>query len=551
MYPNIRDGDSIRMQEKTINLKLFNISSMVIISGLAFFVRFYNIGLFPINHDEAHFARFLLINPEFIKKFIGIPVTLFFNISYNLLSFLSTFITSLRVFNLNEFIFHMRFQPVIVGTLTVLLVYLLAKQMYGRKAAVISSLLLCFLPWHIVHSRIMGRVIWVPFYGCLIFLTLLKAVQAKNKVWAGAWFLVSCFFLKESLNTYESAILFIPVFFISLICLWKEIGWQGKLGVILPAMAVLFALLPFVSRIAVWGNEFWQYFYRGYQKNIFEGHLLFNLWENVRANLGFAFKDLFFNFEGSYLLYGKALKAPLLIHPVTLFLFTGSLIFSLCQRKAADKILLAWLFLGFLGGIAGVDLFQPRYILIALPAFVIFIGKFIAGFFVHLSKKFSLKREFLLITGIVLCLWLVTAGVTQWLGYYYTAPFNLEECRCNSYGCKEAGEYLSRIPDLKNYSIVTDSRMTVDVYLSYYLLNKGKIDKYYDFRHYFMPDKNEKKEKGEIYVLWAPESHPKDYWNGLFRYLYDFFRQKYPDKEPIKTIYYSNGLAAIHIFKAK
>lgn len=182
-----------------------------------------------------------------------------------------------------------------------------------------------------------------------------------------------------------------------------------------------------------------------------------------------------------------------------------------------------------------------------LVPLVSFIGKFIAEIFNRMPEKSSLKRKFLLITGTVFSLWLVVGGITQWVRYCYTAPFHLEESRHNSYGCKEAGEYLSQISDIKDYSIITDVRMTVDVYLNYYLLNKGKIDRYYSLRSYQSGE--EKRER--FYVLWAPESHSHNYWGGLFRHLHDFFRRKHPDATPLKTVYYPNGVAAIHIFKVK
>lgn len=534
------------MHEKTT--KLFNILFAIFIFIVAFLVRFHNVGLLPINHDEANWARFLLMNPEFIKKFLGIPIIPPHFIPFSLQDFLLTHISGPKIFSLNEFTVHMRFQPVIIGAITVLLIYALAGQMYGRKAAVACSLLLCFLPWHIIHSRIIGRVIWIPFFGCLIFLSLFKAIQEKRKLWAWLWFLLSCFFLRVSLRVYESAVLFIPIFFVSFIWLGKEIKYSRKQRAILITILITLLFISTAIFLSLGMNgKLREYFYRGYHKDIFEGSLFFNLWENTRNNVGFAIKDLFFNFSGSSFLYGKALKAPLLIHPIVFFLFMVSLVFSIYQRKASDKILLVWLFLGFLGGVSGVNFFQPRYILIILPPFVIFIGKFIADIFNRLPKKNFLKRKFLLIIWLVLYLWLIITEVTQWMSYYYAAPFNLEECRTNSYGCKEAAEYLSQIPDIKNYHIITDFRMTLDVYLNYYLLNKGKIDRYCNFR----PDKSEREQKEKIYIFWAPESHSKDYCNGLFWYPYDFFRQRYPNKVSIKTIYYPNGLAAIHIFKVE
>lgn len=533
-----------KMQEKPN--KLFNILYPIFIFAVAFFIRIYNIDLLPINHDEAHWARALLYNPEFFNKIAGIPVISFPFIPYSLKLFLIGSISSSGVPSLNEFMLYVRLQPVVIGAATVLLVYILAKQMYGRRTAIISSLLLCFLPWHIIHSRIMGRVIWVPFFGCLIFLILYKAIKEKKRIWAGLWFLLSCFLLKESLRHYQAALLFVPIFFVILILVKKDTDWRKNTGVLLAyALTFVIFLLPFTCSLIAKGNKFWEGFFRVYQKNIFEGNLLLNIFSNFSNNAGLAFKVLFFNFSGSSLLYGKALEAPLLVYPLVSLFFVAALIISFCRRKTSDKILLAWLFLGFFGAMAGVCFFQPRYILIILPPSIILIARLIAEIFNRAAfLKRPAQRRCLSAVGITLCLGLVAGEITQWARYYYSAPFHFEECRSNSYGCKEASEYLSRISDIKDYDIMADTRMTVDVYLKYYLLSAGKINRYYDLYSH-------KSEKDKFYVLWAPESHSRDYWDGMLRHNYDFFKQKHPDAILIKTIYYPNGLAAIHILKVE
>ncbi|MFH1504499.1 MAG: glycosyltransferase family 39 protein [Candidatus Omnitrophota bacterium] len=514
----------------------------------AFIIRFYNIEILPINHDEANWARFLLKRPEFIKEIIGIPVISFPFLPYFLRVFLALRVSVPETFTLNNFIVHCRFEPIIIGAATVVLLYILARYMYGRPTALISSLLLCFLPWHLIHSRTMGRVIWIPFFGCLIFLSLFKALQAiknKEKIWAGLWFLLSCFSLQGSLTSYESAIIFIPILFVSLFWIMGERKsfLSPKTGIALLLIVSLF-ILPFIYKIITIGDKFWRDFYRGYQVNIFTSNLFANIWANITNNTAFAFKDLFFNFKSSSLLYGRALKAPLLAHPIVFFLLTVSCIISFFQRKTADKLLLIWLILGFAGVLSGVSFFQPRYVLIILPPMVIIVAKFISQMFSYSFQKQGIRRAFILITAGALCFSLIVTEMTQWTRFCYAASLDLNQCRHNSYGCQQAAEYLSQLDDIKDYVIIQDSRMTTDFYLNYYLWEKGKIDKYY----YFRLVQGEKEQKKRIYVLWAPESHHQDYWGGLFARQFNFFKKEYPDERPIKTIYYPNRLEAIQIF---
>ncbi|MCK4809532.1 MAG: hypothetical protein KAS99_01165 [Candidatus Omnitrophica bacterium] len=126
--------------------------------------------------------------------------------------------------------------------------------------------------------------------------------------------------------------------------------------------------------------------------------------------------------------------------------------------------------------------------------------------------------------------------------YYHVAPTHLEELRRNSYGCKEAAESLSQIPDIKNCQIVLQSRMMpVNVYLDLFAQSQ-------DNRMY-RKTQTKSKINPAYYLIWAPESWPEDYWGGEFSWLWKYFKAKYPDATAIKTIYYPNGLAAIHIFK--
>ncbi|MFH1504496.1 MAG: glycosyltransferase family 39 protein [Candidatus Omnitrophota bacterium] len=531
---------------KKMKRLLPDILLIIVIFIGAFIIRFYNIKMLPVNHDEANWARILLIWPELIKEIIGIPIIFF--IPYSLRFFLISRISSPEVFTLNNFMIHCRFEPIIIGAGTVVLLYILAKCMYGRKTALISSLLLCFLPWHLIHSRIMGRVIWVPFFGCLIFLSLFKAFKAienKEKIGIGLWFILSCFFMQKSLVSYESAALFAPIFFISLIWAKKDARYllNSKITVILLLIAGLFSL-PFIYKSMIRGDEFGQSFYRAYQENIFKGNLFANIWVNIKNNTLFTFKELFFNFKSSSLLYGKALKAPLLAHPIAFFLLFTSCITSFFQRKTADKILLTWLILGLIGVLGGVNFFQPRYALIILPPIIILIAKFIAQIFNYGLQKQGFTKAFILIITGTFCFSLIITEAVQWTKFCYAAPLDLGQCRHNSYGCQEAGEYLSQLDNIKDYVIIQDSRMTTDFYLNYYLWEKGKIDKYYDFRLV----QGEKEQKKRIYVLWAPESHSQDYWGDLFIYKYVSFKKEYSHKVPIKTIYYPNGLEAIQIF---
>ena len=359
----------------------------------------------------------------------------------------------------------------------------------------------------------------MPFFACLIALALARSLRKKS----AAWFILFCFFLGlGSFYTYQPSLIFVPVFFISIFLLRKEFFWL-KPKTIVAGFAVFFALfypfvhLQFIEKVDLLAN-----IKRSYIQNPLEGNFFINSLTNLKDNSYAAFQALFLASRGR-LLYGAALEAPLLIHWVMLPLILVSLIISIYKRNALDKIFLVWLGLGLLFPLSYVNFFQPRYIIIVLPLFLIMAGSLVR----HKGRSWPL--------GITLCALLVFTEIFQLVHYYVSAPTHLEECRRNSYGSKEAAYYLSQAPDIENYQVITDVRMTVLTYLSYF---RKDLDL-----------SGQKEGKGIYYVIWAPESHPEDYWHGMFRYKYNGFRQEYPNSMPVSTIYYPTGPKAIYIFK--
>lgn len=536
--------------DKINNIKCLDIIYCIFIFATALFMRLYNIALLPLSHDEEGYAQCLLKNPELWKKIFGIPIQAILYLGifpYKLKHLLINWGVAPAYFELEDFVYSTRFQSAIIGAGTVLLLYILARQIYGRKTGMISSVILCFLPWHIIHSRTAESAIWVPFFGCLIFISLFQVKYSGSSISVKVmWFFAACFFLCESAVKYQLNMLFIPIFFLSAIFInFKLAFFSNRLGWLCLIGALLLAFFgsSFSHIILTSKDQFLENFYRAYQKNIFQGNLFFNLFTNIKNNFSPAFNCLFFDFHNRSILYGQALRAPLLINPIIFVVIMWQIFISACDRRAENLVILLWLLIGFFGGVAGVNFFQDRYMLIILPPAMIFIGRFIEGIF---SKsriiKGYLRKYFFFVPGLVLFFGLIGSEVCQWGEYLHAAPFDLDECRNNSSGCKEAAEFLLRLSDRKDsVMIMLDDRMTVDLFLNFYLFQREGL------KYCAINDSNkriiaQKKDAYNwYYILWAPESHDP--------YSYDYFRQKCPLATQIKTIYYPNGMPAIYIFK--
>ncbi len=504
------------------------------IFGLAFFVRVYRLDLVPLNHDEANWIIPCVDN---FDRFFGVPVSGF---GGNIRPFLSWFVGLSKIFfSSPEYI--VRVPAAIIGTATVMLLYYLAKEMYGKGCGIVSALLLVFLPWHIIQSRDGREMVTTTFFSCLITLSLIKALKKQNN----AWFIAFWLFLGlGSFYTYALSILFLPIFFIMLLFLRKELSWIRPGVYLLGVIIILAQLYPLVYLYFI-GHlpallEKVCYYVGGNQAILIDGpnRYLGLIIENFRNNAPLAVKSLFFT-SGGRLLYAASLGPALLITPLSLVLVLFSLGICFYRRKIADVILLVWFIVGSLGCIFGVRFFEARHYIIILIPLLIMISMFIVRFFAIRSTSYFGRNLFIAI-GVIFIMIVVVLEVSQTLRYYTVAPTNIEECRRNSYGGKEAALYLLNVVGIEDSQILSDVRMSLCTYLKYF--SDNRITCKQDYSSF---------KQRKYFVIWAPESHLRDYWGGLFSGLYSYFKQRYPDVRPVKTIYYPNGLAAIHIFKVE
>lgn len=189
------------MRKKTLLL-------LLIILALAVFFRFWQLdsippGLYPdvaINGNEALMAleskNFKVFYPENNGR-EGL--------------FINLIALSFSIFGVS--VWAIKFVPAIIGVLTVLGLYFLAKELLNNKAvALLSSFFLAISFWHVNFSRIGFRAIMTPF--CLVwgFYFLLKALKAtpipefhpnkKSLLPSVIWFSVSGLFFGLGFHTY-------------------------------------------------------------------------------------------------------------------------------------------------------------------------------------------------------------------------------------------------------------------------------------------------------------------------------------------------------------
>ena len=165
-------------------VKLFTPTAcLLIICGT--FLRFYRIGLLPngLQQDEASigYEAYCLANFGTDRNgypFPVYPITWGSGGGSPLLIYLNVITT--KLFGSN--VFALRFVPAFLGSLTLVLFYLLLRKMWNERIALAGLAVLALTPWHIVLSRWSLDSNTMPFWLCLATLLFVMAVRSQ-KTW--------------------------------------------------------------------------------------------------------------------------------------------------------------------------------------------------------------------------------------------------------------------------------------------------------------------------------------------------------------------------------
>ena len=174
---------------------------IVFLFGL--FLRFYKLDLRPLHHDEAvnwYFFLKKLRETGFLDFFYEQHGLLPFFLSYLPLLFLKTSISSLRT------------GAAIFGSLTILLLLFLRKEI-GEIGVLISALFLAVSPIMVFYSRFLIGYPFFDFFLLLFLISIFKFFKNfKNRYIFLAFFSLTCLFL-----TNEASFIFLAIFFAFLI----------------------------------------------------------------------------------------------------------------------------------------------------------------------------------------------------------------------------------------------------------------------------------------------------------------------------------------------
>ncbi|MFX1519939.1 MAG: ArnT family glycosyltransferase [Promethearchaeota archaeon] len=197
---------------------------------------------------HAVVARSLLINPlkpvlianpipglenirEFPHIFLEKPPLIFWLMA-----------VSYKIFGVNEFA--VRFIPAVFGVFSVLLIYLLAKQFFEKKVALLSSLLLSLCQFHVKYSRQGMLDVPLTFFILLTLFLFIKGFNSKSA--SPTFFILAGISQGLGILTKWHAAIFPTITIILFICLQKKwnVLFSKKLGIYL--ISVVLSALPWL-----------------------------------------------------------------------------------------------------------------------------------------------------------------------------------------------------------------------------------------------------------------------------------------------------------------
>ncbi len=210
---------------------------------LALFLRFYKIDKNPpsLNVDEVSngYNAYSILKTARDEYGNFMPLTFRTFGDYNLPLSVYTLVPTIGLFGLNEL--GVRLPSAFFGTLTVLLTYLLSRELFKeKKIALIASFLLAISPWHLHFSRYDHEANFMVFFVLLGFVTFL---YSQKKYY---YLIISVISFGLALNTYHGAKIWVPLFLLAILFWFRLEILKLKKKLLWPIIILIIATLPII-----------------------------------------------------------------------------------------------------------------------------------------------------------------------------------------------------------------------------------------------------------------------------------------------------------------
>ncbi|MGD9763903.1 MAG: glycosyltransferase family 39 protein [Candidatus Binatia bacterium] len=160
-----------------------------------------------------------------------------FGVSYKNPVFIYTATLPVGLLGLSEF--SVRVTSAFFGVLAVIGIGLLGRVIFGAAAGLIAALLLAAVPWHVHFSRIAFELIAFPAVFSFAFAALAAAMRGRPR-----WLLAAGPLFALCLYTYAPAKLFVPLFLIGALCVYRRRLWAARRTAAAAAVLMVLTGLP-------------------------------------------------------------------------------------------------------------------------------------------------------------------------------------------------------------------------------------------------------------------------------------------------------------------
>lgn len=288
-----------------------------------------------------------------------------------------------------------RIASALMGALTILLVYLIGKNLFSQRVGILAALILSFMPYFVGFNKIYGLdTPTVLFFTITIWLFLRAVINNSN-----FYYFSSAIFLGLSIGVRPNNLLLYPLLFLILILIKGKDFLKGKDRAYLWHLFTFIlipALILFISWPWLWSNTI--------------GHLNSTIghWPAPDIPLKEIFLGQNVPIPYSYYFIYFLVTTPVLI----LILIIPFLIFLFKTNNKNLWILLFWLLVPFLWTFATIKQDGIRYILMIYPTLAL-----IAAYSISLIKE---KKTFYFLSFLLL-LYLISINIKihpYYIDYY-------------------------------------------------------------------------------------------------------------------------------------
>lgn len=239
-------------------LLLTQIIAVFFVVSLAFVLRFYRVTEIPpsLNWDEASigYNAYSILKTGRDEWGRSWPVHFEAFGEYKLPVQIYASIPGIVIFGLNEF--GVRILPVVYGTLTVLVLFFLARKISKNFwVGFWSAFFLAVSPWHIQLTRASFESSFSVFWVLSGLWMFLKGLEGHSRQKAAIWLVLSTLFFAVSVYTYNAARVFAPLFMLYLIISFRRWFLSRKLATTISLMLFLVLMVPLVSFIQSSGGN--------------------------------------------------------------------------------------------------------------------------------------------------------------------------------------------------------------------------------------------------------------------------------------------------------